>query len=341
MRESEIYDKYKIDPLTLLQLRHKLKGNVVKGQGRILYNLTDEDKELLLCARVDPYTFRHKYTSFAPFHNFMVFLVLTQDATTIYNEFKRRKIVVSNRIKPTIDTYRAIIINSLPAPIRGWIKSGQDIPAQDEYLIRSTLRVLGLEKYYDDPDRLFQANMISYNEDDKDIIEVFLTTKGSIADIKDITNKLNMNNVTMDMLADYKELIYNVDYMTVDHWSNYLLTQTLPNARFKRQAYGMNLPDYLKQIGMFEALQINDFLSSALSESMRTYHDAQDMQTVEGLRMAESALKNVLLIKDNIPERDELIEEFKSRLDKRMRIRQEDPSSANLVLRSSLKEEII
>jgi hypothetical protein len=74
---------------------------------------------------------------------------------------------------------------------------------------------------------------------------------------------------------------------------------------------------------------------------MRTYHDAQDMQTVEGLRMAESALKNVLLIKDNIPERDELIEEFKSRLDKRMRIRQEDPSSANLVLRSSLKEEII
>ena len=319
MTEQEIKKRFKIQPLTLNRIKEKFKGSTTKRRGRVIYQLKDEDIKLLSVARLDPYTFREKFSFYAPYHNYLIYLLLTLDEKEVIDECRSRRLIHAERITRTVKLYRKAVISLLPPSLARWYKEGQDFPDSEEDNLRRVFRLLDCEGIYNNPELLNSFDFIMFDPHMRNTIETFLSCCDEVKAIKPSLDAFLPVDIPMEGLEVYRSLIYDIHYMTVHNWKTYLKTLTLEDQETKSYAYGNTVREFLREQKLHRGLQVNDFIQDMFYQCKKDWSEADYHPPKESVTIRNSALRNFILVKDLLPEDTNEANSMKEAVENNMR----------------------
>lgn len=301
MREIDIRKKYKISPLTFAVLKNKFKGKAVKARGRVSYPLEDYDKVLLRVSPLDPYTFRERFKLFVPYHRIMVYLCLTHSTEEIVDYLVTRKVINVHKTENFVSRYRYAVLSCLPDIIKRWLMGDQDIPLKHEPWVKGIFKVLDMYSVYTNPDLLDRTDAILLTPELRSTLEIIATTNGNESvKYKAVTNLC----ATKMSMADYRLYIhmnYDTECMVEPNWKEYMTYVTQEDKKYKCDAYGSDIEDYLLRKNLLSGLDLDEYLKGVAEDCKTEIKTAVYRPPEEGLRIRESAIKTIMLIKNNLP----------------------------------------
>jgi len=219
-----IAKEFKINDKTLswLESSGRLVIDWQPKNGLLTCELTAEQKRLLSFARISLFAFNDDSGRWNwPFQRFLVLRFLQMDTDTQYQELLDRGIVAKPGFsKEELDIIKMQFVARLPEESRVLVEKPGEGKKED---LDTVLDLLDLSLAYEHPE-LEQSFYFMLDKDIKDAVDCAVSTHSSFVEIQTFLRTCLGMQISIEGLAFYQQLFFDVQLVPNEHFKNYLRT---------------------------------------------------------------------------------------------------------------------
>ena len=226
----QICDRFGLRAASFDAVSQFISCTPVPVRGVVVYPLTPKDEFILGCARVHGASFGGENNEIhtLPFHRFLCLRFLTSSVKETIIEIEQRNLATSRFSRVYLGHLASWFAKRLPAVLRPIVKKKRADTAEEEAMLRTLLKVLGIEWTYDNPQWIDDLFKPFPDHEARKIFELTLTTKGTREEKQAALEELLRFQWGAHPLDMYEGVFYDRGTMSDADW-NYYISVLLPS----------------------------------------------------------------------------------------------------------------